>query len=193
VLTQVRASIELKASGFLGESTLQARIYDPILDALADYQIKTIAELEQTISVHNITLAQLIQAVIILTGMGALAFAQDDAVIEKATARAQKLNAHLCQKARYNGDIVHLASPVTGGGINVGRFAQLFLLARWQGLQQSSEWAQLAWQTLQAQKQLIIKEGVTLQSEAENTAELLTQAQTFEEKTLPILQALGIA
>ncbi|MFZ2725576.1 MAG: class I SAM-dependent methyltransferase [Methylococcaceae bacterium] len=193
ILIQYRADVVLKVTGSLGESTLQERIYSPILDCFASYQIKTIAEIEQAISSHNISLAQLTQALLILAGMSVIATVQDDEVIEKALPQTQRLNTYLCEKARNNGEITNLASPVTGGGISIGRFGQLFLLARAKGIQQSSAWAQSVWEVLKLQKQLIIKDGVTLQSEAENMAELIAQAQNFEEKILPILQALKIA
>lgn len=193
LLIQPRDTVELKVSGHLGDSNLQERIYKPILDLLADYQIQTLAQIEQAVSQYAINLAQITQAVLILTGSGVLAIAQDDTIIAKAKAQTKKLNSYLCQKARSNADIAHLASPVTGGGISVGRFAQLFLLARMQGKQQANEWAHSAWAVLNAQRQLIIKDGVTLQTEAENIAELIAQARVFEQKTLPILQALAIA
>ena len=46
---------------------------------------------------------------------------------------------------------------------------------------------------LAAQGQKILKEGEPLDSAEENLAELTAQAQTFADKQLPILKALGIA
>jgi hypothetical protein len=177
----------------LGELTLQERVYKPILDVLADHQIKTIGEIEQAISAHNINLAQLIQAILILAGMNVINSVQADAVMQQAKSKTEKLNNALYQKARNHAEISFLASPVTGGGIAVGRFVQLFLLARQQGKQQPTEWAQFVWDVLKAQRQLIIKDGKTLQTEEENLAELNEQAKQFAEKQLVIFQALGIA
>ena len=92
-----------------------------------------------------------------------------------------------------SGDINSLASPVTGGGITVGRFQKLFLLAISQGKKQPTEWAQPIWQSLAAQGQRILKDGNTLETPEENLAELTNQATTFAEKQLPILKALQIA
>lgn len=112
-------------------------------------------------------------------------------------ARAKKhtdnLNAYLMNKARGSNDISYLASPVTGGGVTVGRFQQLFLLALGQGKRQPAEWAQSIWHILQTQGQKLLKEGKTLETEEENLAELAAQAQSFAEKQLPILKALQIA
>ena len=114
-------------------------------------------------------------------------------MIPKAKKRTEKLNSYLIQKARSNGDITYLASPVTGAGVTVGRFAQLFLLAMSQGKKQSADWAALVWESLQAQGQKIIKDGKTLETPEENLKELTAQANVFAQKQLPILKALQIA
>jgi hypothetical protein len=141
----------------------------------------------------GVAFAQVTQAAMILTGAGQLAAVQDEAAITKAKKHADKLNAFLIDKARGSGDISYLASPVTGGGITVGRFQQLFLLALSQGKRQPAEWAQVVWQVLAAQGQKIVKEGKTLDTPEENLTELTEQAQAFADKQLPILKALQIA
>ena len=77
--------------------------------------------------------------------------------------------------------------------MSVGRFAQLFLLARTQGHKQQADWAQFAWGLLAAQGQRILKEGKALETPEENLAELAQQAQEFAEKQLPLLKALQVA
>jgi hypothetical protein len=118
---------------------------------------------------------------------------QDDALVAKARKQTDKLNTFLCDKSRGSNDISYLASPVTGGGVVVSRFQQLFLLAKSQGKKQPAEWAQFVWQVLAAQGKKIVKEGKTLETDDENIAELNTQAQTFADEQLPILKALGVA
>ena len=134
-----------------------------------------------------------LQAAMVLSGAAHLAAVQDEAVIAKARKHTDKLNAHLIQKAKGSGDITYLASPVIGGGVTIGRFPQLFLLAIAQGSKQPAEWAQFVWQILVSQGQKIVKEGKTLESPEENIAELTAQAQSFADKQLPILKALQIA
>jgi hypothetical protein len=101
------------------------------------------------------------------------------------------------RKSRASNDLSYLASPVTGGGVTVPRFSQLFLLARSEGgpagSGQPADWARNAWEIISAQGQRLIKEGKTLESAEDNIAELTAQAQTFAEKQLPVLRALGIA
>lgn len=193
ILVQPRADVSLKVTGALGEASMQEAVYAPILDALADHKPKTLGQIEQAVKDKGVAFAQVAQAAMILTGAGHLAAVQDDAVISKAKKHTDKLNVYLIDKARGSSDISYLASPVTGGGVTVGRFQQLFLLAMSQGKKQPAEWAQVVWQILAAQSQKIVKEGKTLESAEENIAELTLQATTFADKQLPILKALGIA
>ncbi|MDP2001266.1 MAG: class I SAM-dependent methyltransferase [Rhodoferax sp.] len=193
ILVQHRPDVALKVTGALGEATLQEAVYTPILDALANHQPKTLGQLELQLKDKGITFGQLTQAVVILTGAGSLASVQDPALIPKAKTHTDKLNAHLMDRARGSADINYLASPVTGGGVAVNRFQQLFLLALNQGKKQPAEWAQLAWQILAAQGQKIVKEGKTVETAEDNLSELGVQANAFAHKQLPILRALQIA
>lgn len=193
ILIVHRPEVSLKLNGALGEVDMSEAVYAPILDLLADHKAKTLGQIEQAVKDKGIAFAQIIQAALVLTGAGHLALAQDEQVIAKAKKQTDKLNAHLCQKARGSNDISYLASPVTGGGIAVNRFQQLFLLSIAQGKKQPTEWAQYVWQTIAAQGQKLVKEGKTLDTAEANLAELTAQAQTFAEKQLPILKALQIA
>lgn len=193
VLTSHRPDVALKVTGAMGEASLSEAIYAPLLDALADHKPKTLGRLEQALRDKGINFAQLSQAVLILVGAGHLCAVQDDAVIAKAKKHTDKLNAHLMALARGSGDTSYLASPVTGGGVMVARFAQLFLLAITQGRRLPADWAQATWDTLAAQGQRLLKDGKTLETPEDNLAELTAQAQTFAEKQLPLLRALQVA
>lgn len=192
VLMKSRNDVELKTVGALGEVTLDGELYKLLLDALADHQVKNINELLQILKHKDVALTQIIQAVLVLCGMGALAIAQDEKSICAPKNTAHKINSEIINKSRSAGNLGFLASPVTGGGIAVGRFPQLFLLAINQRKKTPQEWAQYAWDVLSQQGQKIIKEGVVLESADENLAELTAQAITFSEKQLPILKALQV-
>jgi len=125
-------------------------------------------------------------------GEATLQAAQDENVSRKAKGSVDRLNAHLFEMARGGAEVNYLASPVTGGGVSVPRFQQLFLLASMHGRKQPAEWAQFAWQILVAQRRRVVKEGKTLESDEDNLAELTRQATEFAEKRLPIMKALGI-
>ena len=192
LLSTHRPDVSLKVNGSLGEATMSDAIYNPILDALADHRPRTLGQLEQALKDKGVPFAQLTQAVMVLTGAYQLAAVQDESLIPKARRHTDRLNAHLIDKARGSSEVSYLASPVTGGGVAVGRFQQLFLLALKQGKNKPEEWAGLAWKILQSQAQKIVKDGKTLETAEENMAELTMQAATFAQKQLPILKALQI-
>lgn len=192
ILVVPRADVSLKVTGAIGEATLQEAVYKPILDALADHKPKTLGQLETQLKDAGITFAQLTQAVMVLMGMGSLVAAQDEDSISKAKKHTAKLNTCLIDKARGSADINYLASPVTGGGVTVNRFQQLFILAMGQGKQQPAEWAQFTLQILAVQGQKIVKDGKPLETPEENLAELTAQAIAFAEKQIPILRELLI-
>jgi hypothetical protein len=177
VLIQARADVLFKVTGDLGESALYEPIYNPILDALSDYQAKTLEEIEHAVAAAGVSLDQVIQAVMVLIGAGVLCPAQHQAIIAKAKRQTDKLNDYLCYKARGSSELTYLVSPVTGGGVAVPRFFQLFLLAKIQGYTEVEHWAKFAW---------------SLESESKTIAELIALAHDFEQKQLPVLMALGI-
>jgi SAM-dependent methyltransferase len=187
-----RGDVSLKVTGALGVATLQEAVYGPILDALADHKPKTLGQIEQAVKDKGVGFAQVLQAVMVLAGVGSLTAVQDEAHIVKAKKHTDKLNAHLLQLARGSADINYLTSPVTAGGITVNRFQQLFLLALSQGKKQPADWAQLTWQILTAQGQRLLKDGRTLETAEDNIEELTLQATSFAAKQLPILKALQV-
>ena len=191
VLTSYRPDVWLKVTTALGEAQMSEAVYAPILDVLADHKVKTLGQIKQAV-MDKVSFGQIVQAALVLTGAGHLALAQDEQVIAKAMTQTARLNAYLCQKARGSADIGYLASPVTGGGVAVNRFQQLFLQALGQGKSEPSEWAQHVWQTLEPQGQKLVKDGKALAKADENLRELAAQAQSFAEKFLPILKALGV-
>jgi hypothetical protein len=192
VISDYRPEVSLKVSGSLGEATLTESIYAPVLDLMSDFKIRTLAQMEQLVKDKGINFGQLSQAVLVLCGSSKLSAVQDDTAVSKAKKHTAKLNTHLMLKARSSNDITYLASPVTGGGVMVGRFQQLFMMALEQGKKKPEEWAQFTWQILAAQGQKIVKEGKALETPDENLAELTTQAHDFATKQLPIMKALQV-
>jgi hypothetical protein len=193
MLMTPRSDVSLKVTGALGEANLSEAVYAPILDQLADHKAKTIGQVEQSVKENGVAFGQLVQAMMLLSGAGNICLVQDENATTKAKKQSDKLNTHLMMKSRASNELGFLASPVTGGGVNLPRIPQLFLLARQQGHKQPAEWVQFVWAILDGQNQRLMKEGKTLESVEENLAELTAQAQTFVDKQLPILKALQIA
>jgi SAM-dependent methyltransferase len=192
VMCVAREDVTLTIAGVIGEGTLSADIYNPILDLMRDYQVRTVGEIEQTLSAQRIALAQLHQACVLLVEKNVLGAALDEAQVAARRPETDKLNRALIQRAHYSAEIPFLASPVLGGGYSVHRFQQLFIAAQARGKARPGEWAEYAWQVLKSQGQAIVKDGGTLEGDDANMAELSRQAAEFQEKLLPPLRALGV-
>jgi SAM-dependent methyltransferase len=192
VLLSARENISLKISGSLGEASLSEAVYLPILDLMSDHKARSLQEITAQVQDKSISFAQVVQAAMVLVGAGHIASVQSESQIAKAKYATAKLNEALIDKARFSAEITFLASPVTGGGIAVNRFQQLFLLAMRNDKKQPQEWASEVWSVLAAQNQRLLKEGKTLESAEDNIQELVNQANDFARKRLPILKALEI-
>jgi hypothetical protein len=192
VLMQPTENVASSVTGPAGAATLQAEIYRPLLNALADqmYEAKTMQQLLDAVS--PMAYDDLEQAIAILVSMGAVAPCQSEAAEARVYERCAAFNLQLCKRALFNADIQVLSSPVTGGGVTVSRFQQLFLIAIRQGKQHPAEWAQLAWSVIAEQNEVLVKDGKTLTTAEANIAALTEQAQAFAEQSLIVLSALKI-
>jgi hypothetical protein len=151
---------------------------------------KTLRQLSAT--VPAMPYDDLVQAIAVLVGMGAAAPCQSEAAERLVQARCSSLNLQLCKRSLLSDKIQALASPVTGGGVVVSRFHQLFLIAIKQGNKHPAEWAQLAWAVLAEQNEVLVKNNQPLTTAEENIAELTEQAHAFAASSLIILMALNI-
>lgn len=128
----------------------------------------------------------------ILTGAGVLSPCLPLAGLQDREARCQAFNLAVCKRAEDSESLRFLASPVTGGGVEVDRFEQLFLLALSEGKAEPAAWADLAWQILSAQGQRLTHEGRVLERPEENLAVLRARATAFAARRLPLCQSLGL-
>ena len=192
VLLSARENISLKISGSLGEASLSEAVYLPILDLMSDHKARSLQEITAKVQDKSIGFAQVVQAAMVLVGAGHMASVQSEEQIAKAKQTSSKLNKALMEKSRFSAEISFLASPLTGGGIVVNRFQQLFLLSMSQGKPQPEDWAKEVWSVLSSQNQRLLKEGKTLDSAEDNLNELTRQAKEFADKRLPILKALEV-
>lgn len=192
ILVARAQDLTLKVTGSQAEGKLNESVYRPVLDALSEHVPRTLREVFAAVQSKGVNFQRLVQAVIVLAGKGAVLPVQSGDVIAAARPHTDRLNRHLMRAARGASDIAYLASPVTGGGIPVGRFHQLFLLARANGETSPEQWVRSAWRDLAAQNQRLLKDGKPLQSEQENIAELTHQAGELVEKRLAILQSLQV-
>lgn len=174
-----------KITGALGEAELDQTIYAPLVQALASFRPMSVADLAA--AVPQVTFANVLQGLYILSSLAAIAVAVP--ATAESIASAQRMNMAICQRALTRADIGFLASPVTGGGIPTTRFQQIFLLARSEGETTPEAWSHYAWNVLKAQNQHLVKDGKTVEGDADNLAQLLSMAREFARSRLPLYLA----
>jgi hypothetical protein len=128
-----------------------------------------------------------------LIGLGHVSIAQAPARSAQVKAQCDRLNSWIVAQALEGGDIVHLASPVTGGGINVSRFEQLFLHAQAHQRLDPEEQARYVWDILASRGQRLVKEGKSLEGDTEHLLELEKQALAFKQGRQALLTRLGVS
>lgn len=185
--------VALKVAGSMGEVAVSEQLYRPLLEVMAQgsYAPKTMGEIVDHKKMAGVPFDQVVAALLILSGVGHAHPTQ--AVTKQIRERCAALNTFLCQRARSGSEVSTLASPLTGGGIVVDRFAQLFLLGLQQGRKTPAEQAEFVWQILSAQGHRLVKNGAAIPDTASNIAELSQYATQFGDARLPILKALGVA
>jgi SAM-dependent methyltransferase len=192
VLTTHRADVSLKVKGSLGEATMNESVYKPILDCMADHRARSIGEIQAELGDPRIDFVQVLQTMIVLVGAGHVSAVQDMQEAQSVRDKVSRLNVTLLNRARGSGDIAHLASALTAGGISMGWFEQMFLGGVVQKGQTAAQLAEHAWQLLSNQGQKVLKDGKPLQTKEENLAELTRQAESFILKKLPLLKSLQV-
>lgn len=176
VTHQLELPLKLRAALALSQTGPGEAAYGSVLEILGDGKIRSLGQLEQVLQPKGISFDQVVEAVILIASCGLIQAAQDDAVTALVRPRTDRLNAHLIERARTSGDVHDLASPVTGGGIHVGRAQQLFLAELRAGETRPDEWARAAAKALAL----------------EPTADLIAEAKTFADETLPTLRRLQV-
>jgi SAM-dependent methyltransferase len=193
ILIRPASGLNYNIMGPLGQATLARKVYDPIIRELANHRVHGLEALTNTLESQGLSFPEVIQAIQVLIGSGQVLLCQSKLQEEESQSKAAELNLRILKRLEYSSDISCLASPVTGGGIPVGRIEQLFLLAMAQGETTAETWAGKASKILASNSEsLLLKDGRSLEDERSIRRELITMAEKFIEETLPILMTLRV-
>jgi len=185
--------VTMSVAGPRGEATLQEHLYRPILERMADHRPHSLEELQTSFEGTAIDFNVLLQAMMILVGKMVVYPVQDDETIDRATPAATRLNRKLCEQARFSDEVTVLASPVTGGGITMGRVDKLFVLARNQGASTPEQGARFVINVLKLSGQRILQQdGKVPETPEAEFNEAVRVGTKFEHLLVPILKALHI-
>ncbi|MHC5224989.1 methyltransferase regulatory domain-containing protein [Ignatzschineria sp. LJL83] len=170
--------------------TLLPGIYEPIANLLSDHHIHTFSEIEAVLPNEN--LENIGQALAILHAMEKIVVVQEEQIIDSSRKSCQLLNKYIIEHSLTGMEISYLVSPVSGGAVQVGRLDRLMILAYLDGCHETADIVPFVWKVLQKNNQLLMHDGETLKTEAENLEKLETLVNEFLLKTLPIYQLLQL-
>lgn len=181
----------LRIKGRIGTIELDGALYPPLLDAFSS-QPRTLRDILTSGAAPASTWSQLIQAVTLLVGADLLQPCPDPALRGQREKSCAAFNRVVCEQAQEQDSLGYLASPVTGSGMQLNRFEQLFLLALDEG-QKPEELADFVWLILKAQGQNLTRNGTLLKTDDENLTELRSQATDFLKGKLDLCRRLGVS
>lgn len=192
VLLMPSAEVPMNLDTEQGVLKLSEQAYRPLIDFLAEdnFRPKNFVEYSER---RKIPPRDIVEMVRVLTLANRIMPCQDEAAVKLVKKSCDKLNAYICERAQFSETINFLASPLTGGGINVNRILQLFMVNYKSGVKAVDKLADAVWKILSRQGQHILFNGKALEKPEDNIEHLRTLAERFLTRDLPILRALLIA
>ena len=192
VLLNSVENVPLKFASTVGEIKLAENVYRPILEFLQEdnFRPKNFSEYLK----RNPTQDQktLMEVITLLVNGNYIMPCQSEAAVKLVKKSCERLNAHICERSKFEDAINFLASPLTGMGINANRFQQIFLLQYKNGDKTPDKLAESAWKIIFRQGQRLIRNGKIIESPEENLAHMKTLTETFLTKQLPLFKSLLI-
>lgn len=185
------ASRPTKIVTAVGEVNLREAIYKPVVEALAKAPdcSATVGELMAATQAGSLTLENVWEALLVLSGTGFVSPASPSATPDADAAAAAALNAVLLERAQVSAGVGFLAAPKLGGGIAVSRIEQLFVRALQLG---EKDPVAYVWGILSSQRQRVVAKGQAIESEKDNRAELKRIFAKFEKDRADVLRRVGV-
>ncbi|APB33302.1 SAM-dependent methyltransferase [Gloeomargarita lithophora Alchichica-D10] len=181
ILTVLPNLVKLEHQTGAGQVQLQASLYQPVVEHLASGAV-TVGELVVRLAPQGITLQQIGQTLIVLTGLG---YAHP---VVGNGAQRERFNRVIIERAETAGELQFLASPLIGNGVKVSHLELLLLLAE----QRQQPAVEFVWQILSRRGLQLTHEGKVLDTPEANRKFLKEQAANFQHQGRPLLQQLGI-
>ena len=183
-LSAPAAEIDLTFETALGKLQVRPDMYKPVIEIFDRGPMS----LREVIAVGKLESPGLLDAIKVLVGHGALQPALPAESDAARVASTRAFNAAVTARARESADLGYFASPVTGGGVRVDRFTQLYLVARQAG---SGDPVSALAAMAEQRGGLVDKDDKRLGPE-EARAALAAKAAQIEARTVPLLTRLGI-
>lgn len=179
---------ELKTS--LGTFNGNAELYGAFCDALAS-RPHTLGELQAVPALAGHAITSLMEVAVLLANTGqAVAYLHAGGKSEAAV----RMNAALVRLLRYGDEYQVLCSPLAGNGVGADLFDRLVysVLAQRKGTVYVDAVTQQVWEKLVAMGRSMTRDGVTLQGDADNIAELRPRVEAILRDKVPVWQQLKV-
>lgn len=181
--------VDAKIQGSRVEGNLSQQILHPMINILMDRKAHSLGEIHDKTRDAGLGFNQILETAIGLVANGSAS----PAISTSPRESALKVNRQLERLSRSSANTGWLACPLTGGGMNIGRIGQLFLLATEEGLQKPEELAGYVWNLMKPLGEKLFKEGQPVENETDNLAILKDKAKIFIDGELPVLREWGVA
>lgn len=182
---QVNFEMPLPFGKFRGNA-----IYEQVCDALAAGPL-SLGQLGQLPALAEQSLGALAQVAVLMSSAGQMAIHHGDRAGVDA-APAQRLNRALAAQVRYSDDYPALCSPLLGTGMAWGFIDRLVygMAVEQDGAPDLERAVGKAFNLMKMQSRRMVKDGVTLESDDDNQAEVRRQVQQAIALKLPLWRAL---
>jgi SAM-dependent methyltransferase len=185
---RMREDMSFKFHTALGDATGQESLYGPLADALSEGG-KSVRELQDAAGAD---FGKVFQALAALTSSGQVHPMLPGDTSEARDA-ARRLNRVLARFALMGEPYRYMAAPATGNGLAASdiEMAAFDALCDDDSLS-AGDLGRAIWSRFRKVGRRLVKDGATLQSDAENLAELTRRAEIILQKRVPVWRTLGI-
>ena len=190
VLLKPADAVPMKINAYQRELTLNAETYRPFLEYLAQDNFRP-KDLKEYFLSGRARPEIILEMLTILVSAGHVMPCQSEAAVKQVKKSCEQLNAYIRERANFGNAINYLASPLTGCGVEVNRFHQIFLAQYKAGNKTSDKLADATWEIISRNgERMLDKDKKLLNTPEENLAQLKTLAEGFLSNLLPIYKAL---
>jgi hypothetical protein len=191
-LTVSRDAVQLTMKLVFGEVNAKPEIAVPMCDALARGP-QTLEQLAALPALQGRTLEDVAQlAALFVTSNQAVLF--DASYVQQSHEEAKRMNRALASGVRYKDEYQSLCSGLTGSAITAPYIARLvYWLIAERGMEADAEaLARAGWEVMRPQGRQLLRDGVRLQDDADNLAELQSHVRTVLQELLPVWRKLNM-
>lgn len=195
MLVTPKEEINLKVHGHNLAADLNIKLYQPLIDALANFESKSLLEIQQVVSKEQeVSLLQVREACLILAAKGVLKVLQEESAIQAAQAACRQINQRILEQSRSRNVIPYLACAKFGGALAVEKLEQLFIYAINQGQAglNAEDICRKVMPYFYPFGNRMIKNGNIIEPEQENWTAMLEKANYFLKEKLPLYKQLDL-